>query len=211
MSEIRIEPIDPQEPSIEQINRVLELLEEGGVIVAPTETRYGLLARADKQIPAERLRRIKARSPEKPVAVFVGSVELIMHYARLNPAAQRLARFFLPGPLTLVVPAIGTWDKMIVPEEKIGIRVSSSPVIQALMERADFPLTATSANLSGADDNGRIEEIIAAFGDQVDLYLDGGPLVGATSTVVDCSDEEPLILRQGAIEADVIAAALQEG
>lgn len=206
--ELHVERIDPNAPAPALISRAVSELDRGGVVVAPTETRYGLLARADRSIPAERLRQIKQREAAKPIAVFVGSIEMIMHYGVLNPAAQRLARLFLPGPLTLVLQAVGTWDRMVVPEGKIGIRVSSSPVIQAIMELVDYPVTATSANVAGTDDNTRIDRISASLGDQVELYLDAGPLEAAASTVVDCSAGEPVILREGAVTVDEVAAGV---
>jgi len=209
VADVQIEKIDPNNPVMSLIERAIAALESGGVVVAPTETRYGLLARADKQMPTGRFLAIKPRSAGKPVAVFVGTVEMMMHYAEMNPIAQLLARVFLPGPLTVVVPAIGSWDRMIVPNRTIGIRVSSSPVIQAIMERVDFPVTATSANLPGDDDNSDVASIAATLGDRVDLYLDGGVLLGAPSTVVDCSQDEPVILRQGAIAADQILSAMK--
>jgi tRNA threonylcarbamoyl adenosine modification protein (Sua5/YciO/YrdC/YwlC family) len=82
---------------------------------------------------------------------------------------------------------------------KIGLRWSSSPVIDGLLRRLECPLTATSANISGRPDPESVEEIVSQFGDRVDLYLDAGPLTGPTSTVVDCSGEKPKILRDGAI------------
>lgn len=209
--ELHIERIDPNAPAPDLISRAVGELDRGGVVVAPTETRYGLLARADQKIPAERLRQIKQRDSAKPMAVFVGSIEMIMHYAVLNPAAQRLARLFLPGPLTMVLPAVGNWDPMVVAEGKIGIRISSSPVIQAIMELVDYPVTATSANVSGTDDNTRVDRISASLGNQIGLYLDAGPLEAAASTVVDCSTAEPIILREGAVTVDEIAAGVLGG
>lgn len=200
MSDVRVEKIDPQEPSQAMIEQAVGVLDAAGLVVAPTETRYGLLARADKKMPAERLAHAKRRAANKPISVFVGTVEMIVHYAELNPTAQRLARFFLPGPLTLVLRAIGKWHPMIAPVGKIGVRVSSSPVIQALMERVDYPVTATSANISGDEENETVEQIVEAFGEDVDLYLDSGSLTGMPSTVIDCSQEPPVVLREGAID-----------
>jgi L-threonylcarbamoyladenylate synthase len=207
----RILRINAGLPEAEIVETIISVLDDGGLVVAPTETRYGLLARADKQIPAERLMDVKDRSTEKPIAVFVGSVQMIMHYGRLNPASQRLAGLFLPGPLTLVVPAIGHWHEMIVPKDRIGIRVSSSPVIQAIMERADYPVTATSANAAGDENNMRIDQISEALADRIDLYIEGGVLEGMPSTVVDCCEDAPRILREGAIEPDAIMSAVRGG
>lgn len=208
MSETAIVTVNPHGPNPEVVRRVITVLESGGLVVAPTETRYGLLARADSRMPAERLAHAKRRAATRPVSVFVGSVELIMHFAVLDPVSLRLARIFLPGPLTLVLPAIGQWHQMIVPAGKIGIRVSSSPVIQGIMEQVDFPVTATSANISGDEENEEIDQIVEAFGSDVDMYIDGGRLDGPPSSVVDCTVKPPRILREGAIDPEAIEQAI---
>ena len=77
------------------------------------------------------------------------------------------------------------------------------------MERVDYPVTATSANISGDEENETIEQIFDAFGEDVDLYLDGGPLTGLPSTVVDCSQEPPTVLREGAIDPSEIERVAQ--
>jgi L-threonylcarbamoyladenylate synthase len=196
-------------PDPETINRAVDVLKAGALVVAPTETRYSLLGRADKAEVVEKVYRVKTRALSKPIAIFVGSLEMVTHYAELNPLAQFLAKLFLPGPLTLVLKGLPEWDNPVVHDGKVGIRISPAPVIQEIMERAGFPLTATSANLSGATELSSIDEISHAFGTAVDLYLDGGVLDGAPSTVVDCSGDLPRILRKGVVDKKEITAALR--
>ncbi|MBU8933024.1 MAG: threonylcarbamoyl-AMP synthase [candidate division Zixibacteria bacterium] len=209
MTEPNVKRIDSGEPAQALIDQAVRVLEDGGLVVAPTETRYGLLARADQAGPLQKVYRLKKRSTELPTAVFVGSIELMIHYANLNPIAQRLARLFLPGPLTLVLPAIGTYPDVVVTEDRIGLRVSSSPVIQKIIQCVGFPVSATSANISGEVTSGRCEEIAEIFGDEINLYLDAGRLAGQTSTVVDCCGPEPVVLRTGAISAADIEVAVK--
>jgi len=208
MSDPVVVKVNAESPDPTLVERAIAVLTSGGLVVAPSETQYGLLARADQDAALERAVGAKQRGAEKPMAVFAASVELIMHYASLNPPAQRLARLFLPGPLTLVLPVLGSWHTAIVPEGKIGIRVSSCPFIQATMERVDFPVTATSANIAGDQESSDVVPIARLLGDQVDLFLDGGPLPGPPSTVVDCCESEVKILREGAIDSEAIKAAL---
>lgn len=203
----RIVSVDQGNPSQAVIGEAVDILNAGGLLVAPTETRYGLLARADDRMPVDRLVHAKRRSAAKPVSVFVAAVDRISTCGRLNPTATRLAEWFLPGPLTLVLPAVGTWNPVIAPENKIGIRVSSSPLVAGIMSRVDFPVTATSANISGDEENERIDQIVESFGKDVDLYLDGGPLTGLPSTVVDCTVDPPRVLREGAIDPQTIERA----
>lgn len=198
-------------PESSVVSRAAECLTAGGLIVAPTETRYGLLARADVPAAAERLCRLKGRSHKAPLSVFLHSVSAIEAVAELTKGGVILARRFLPGPVTLVLPSRANLPSPVVIDGSIGIRVSSSPVIRSLTGHVDAPLTATSANPSGAPEAETIEEIVSSFGVSVDLYLDGGVLDGPVSTVVDCRDESIRILREGAVAAGDIHAALKEG
>jgi tRNA A37 threonylcarbamoyladenosine synthetase subunit TsaC/SUA5/YrdC len=99
----------------------------------------------------------------------------------------------------------------VVVDGSIGVRVSSSGLIAGLVRAAGTPLTATSANLSGAPDAETIDQITAVFGDGVDLYLDGGALTGPVSTVVDCRGDGVRVLRRGAIAAVEVEEELKEG
>ena len=209
MTEPNVKRIDPEEPAQALIDQAVSVLEDGGLVVAPTETRYGLLTRADQTEPLKKMYRLKKRSTDLPTAVFIGSIELMMHYANLNPIAQRLARLFMPGPLTLVLPSLGTYPDVVVRDDRIGLRVSSSLVVQKIMQCVGFPVSATSANISGEDTAERIEEIAELFGVEIDLYLNGGSLAGQTSTVVDCCGPEPVVLRAGAISAADIDMAVK--
>ena len=209
MTDQGVVAVDVDMPDLETIERAVDILRAGALVVAPTETRYGLLGRADKAEVVEKVYRAKKRPLSQPIAIFVGSLEMVTHYAELNPPAQFLARLFLPGPLTLVLKGLPEWDSPVARDDKVGIRLSPAPVIQEIMERVGFPLTATSANISGAAELSSIDEISQALGAAVDLYLDGGVLDGAPSTVVDCSGDPPKILRKGAVDEKEIMAALR--
>lgn len=198
---MKIDPVHPDDTALEEAAGILS---RGGLVVAPTETRYGLLARADLQPLLERLYAVKLRPLDQATAVMVGGAKDIEALGEMTPSARLLMERFLPGPLTLVLRARPDWPPPRVVEGKIGLRWSSSPVIDGLLRHVDCPLTATSANISGRPDPESVEEIVSQFGDRIDLYLDAGPLTGPTSTVVDFSGRTPRILREGAIpRADI--------
>lgn len=178
---------------------------DSGVVVAPTETRYGILVRADNDHAVQSLFEIKGRSQSNPTALFVGRVSDIARLGVVTPTAQELADTLLPGPLTLVLMARTNWGAPRVVNGKIGFRVSSSEFVSELIDAIESPITATSANLSGQPEREAISEIMADFGDRIDLYVDGGRLTGPVSTVVECIEEKWKILREGAIPADRIA------
>lgn len=207
-TEMKIISLDPVNPAMAPLSEAARLLQMGSLVVAPTETRYGLLARADRDDSLDRLCSVKGRSPRQPMSIFVSDPESIGRFAQLTPSAESLAKAFLPGPLTLVLPAAVRWGEPIVIDGKVGLRCSSSPIIAGILKYVDFPVTATSANKSGAPDLATAAEISDVFQNLVDLYLDAGPLRNQTSTVVDCCGAEIVILREGAVSTAAIQAAL---
>ena len=210
MRRIELVAVDAGSPDQNVIDRVAALLRQGGLVVAPTETRYGLLARADNNRTLGRLYKAKRRSRDVPTALFVKDYESVSEYGETNETTDRLASAFLPGPLTLVLRAIAGSHQSVVVAGKVGIRVSSSPVISSLLEQVDFPLTATSANVSGEPENETATEIATVFGESVDTYLDVGPLAGPVSTVIDCSHGTVQVVREGAISERRVRQVLGE-
>lgn len=180
------------------------MIADGGLVVAPTETRYGLLVRGDNDAAVDRLFELKGRQFTSPTALFVANKSDIARLGYVTPIAQDLIDEYLPGPLTLVLAARVDWRAPRVVDGKIGIRYSSSHLIGQLVEAVEAPLTATSANLSGHPNRETIHDIQTDFGERVDLYIDGGSLTGPVSTVVECVDSSYRILRAGAIPIEEI-------
>ncbi|MEW6051083.1 MAG: L-threonylcarbamoyladenylate synthase [Candidatus Zixiibacteriota bacterium] len=205
---MRVLELDTHAPPETVVGVIREALNSGELVVLPTETRYGILARADKPSSVDNLYRAKGRSGSSPTALFVKDLESMGKWGEITPAAQSLGKRFLPGPLTLVLRARVSWPPPLVVGGKIGCRYSSSVLIARLIEHIDYPITATSANRSGSPDKETIEEIRAELGDTVAIYVDGGKLSGPVSTVVDCSADPVIILREGAIPADEVRQAL---
>jgi len=193
-------------PESDVISSAAESLSSGGVLVAPTETQYGLLARADNRAAVDKVFRIKGRPHGMPVAVFVKDLDAARSIVNFDKDAEILAARFLPGPMTLVLPARATLMDSLVKDGKVGLRVSSCPVIRQLLLAVGHPLTATSANLSGQPAPVDISGIADSFGDSVDWYLDGGPLTGPPSTVV--STTPVVVHREGAVSKDEVLSAL---
>lgn len=200
--------IDYRNPDPAALSRAAALLRSDRLVVAPTETRYGLLCRADSAAALERLVRAKGRDRKQAVSVFVDSPASLWRLGEKTPAAALLAERFLPGPMTLVLRALVHWSAPIVIDGKIGLRLSDAPVILRILREAGGELTATSANRSGSPDLTSVDEIAAQLGDDVALYLDAGELDGRVSTVVDATTDPPVVLREGAISRLQLAEAL---
>lgn len=198
---------DPPDPSL--IERVVEILLDGGVAVLPTDTVYGLCAAVESEVGLERVFEAKGRDATKALPVFVGDLTQARTIAQFNAEAERLASAFWPGALTLVLrrrPGIG-WDLGGDPRT-IGIRWPKSRFLSEICLRAG-PTTSTSANISGTPEAKTISEAIEALGSRVDIYVDGGPSPNPLpSTVVSLLDD-PQILRVGAIPSSEILEKLR--
>ncbi len=199
----RLMTVDPDNPDSLAIADAAALLLAGQLVVAPTETRYGLLADAASPAALERLVGAKGRPANAPTAVFLPSWSTVNRIAQPTQEATALAEAFLPGPLTVIVTARQpeAWDQSIVRNGKIGVRISPAPVIRDILARVDRPLTATSANTSGAGEHDTIHQVQADLGETVALYLDSGVRRGVVSTVVDATQSPVRILREGALSA----------
>ncbi len=180
----------------------------GGLIVGPTDTRYGLMVCAGNQQALDRLFHLKGRQASHGVAMLVRSRDELAELGVLTDVSSRLADRFLPGPLTLVMSARQSWPPPRVVDGKIGLRLIDVPLIQRVLESVAQPLAATSANRTGQKDADSVQDIRAELGDEVDVYLDAGPLTGPASTVVDCTGATARVLREGAISAGDIERAV---
>ncbi|UCC45681.1 MAG: threonylcarbamoyl-AMP synthase [Candidatus Zixiibacteriota bacterium] len=200
--------IDYDEPDAGTLIRAAETLRDGDLVIGPTETRYGLMARADSKDAVSKAFELKRRSLDSATAVFIRDYADAGDLCATTGLADSLARAFMPGPLTLVLSAGDHLSRPIAVDGKVGIRVSSSPFVSGLMEQVDFAVTATSANISGGEDCDTIEEIRAGFADRVALYVDCGPLSGPPSTVVDCTGSRAVVLREGTISREMIQETL---
>ena len=194
--------VDPQRIDADAIARAAAVLRAGGVAAFPTETIYGLGARADQPDALARLAVVKGRRPDKPFAILVRDMDAARALTdTLPPVAERLMRRCWPGPLTIIVPSRD--------DGTIGLRCPDHPIAQALMRATGVPIAATSANRSGATEARTAADVVAALDGAIDLILDGGPCRrGQPSTVVDVTGDAWRLVRAGALDARAIAAAL---
>jgi L-threonylcarbamoyladenylate synthase len=191
------------------INEAAGALRRGELVVAPTETTYGLLARADSDAALKRLYDAKQRPDAMPTALFVRSIDELHQFADLSNDAIVLAKEFLPGPLTIVAKPNCTLPSQVIGLGTIGLRISPEPIIDALLEQIDFPVTATSANISGASNGSDPETIRTELSGHIALLIDVGIRDNEPSTVVDCTSNEIRIIRLGAIDEEQIRLVLR--
>ena len=203
--------IDPGNPEQALIDRAVEILSGGGVIAYPTETLYGLGAHAGNAEAVEKIFIIKGRPFAKPIALIMGNEENMEELVReVSPASRRLMEAFWPGALTLVFNASSRILPPLTAETgTIGIRISSHPIASAIAKTLHFPITATSANLSGEGECSTAEEVAERLKEKIDAIIDGGGARGGvSSTILDVTTDPPVIIREGTIPASSIYALL---
>ena len=191
------------------VRQAVELLRAGEVVALPTETVYGLAANALDAKAVSKIFKVKGRPAHNPIIVHVASVEMAKQCAAKWPAtADKLAKSFWPGPLTLVLPrAKEIPDIVTAGGTTVGIRWPSHPFIQAVIRECGFPLAAPSANLSGCVSPTNAGHVRKQLDGKISLIVDGGQSqVGIESTVLDLTVSPPQILRPGMIHEESLAA-----
>jgi L-threonylcarbamoyladenylate synthase len=199
--------VDPRHPDPTVLARAAALLRGGELVAFPTETVYGLGAHALDAAAVARIYAAKGRPAHNPVIVHVPSVEAARALAAAWPEpAERLAREFWPGPLTLVVPKTPEVPDLVTAGlPAVGLRVPSHPVALALLREAGVPVAAPSANRFTELSPTSAAHVERTLGDRVPMILDGGPAsVGIESTVVDCTGSRPRVLRPGVLALDAL-------
>lgn len=194
--------VSPLHPDLALLVRAAEVLRSGGLVAFPTETVYGLGADALSRDAVRRIFRAKGRPATNPLIVHVADVALARAVVAEWPeAAERLARAFWPGPLTLVLPrGEQVPDDVTGGLSAVGVRVPAHPVALGLLRAARIPVAAPSANRYMQISPTTADHVVAALGDSVDVVLDGGPTrVGIESTVLDLSRGVPTVLRPGGL------------
>ncbi len=196
---IRINPgmIEP-----DKIKKISQVLKMDGVIVYPTETFYALGANCFSKEAIQAIYRLKKRPPSKPLSVVISDLDMIQEIVSEIPKAfEPLIADFWPGPITLVLKAVPRVPKELCgPSGSIGVRLTEHEWLRSLVRHASFPITATSANISGKKDISNPADAWQEFNGKVDLIVDGGVTRGhLPSTVLDLSAKRARILREGAV------------
>ena len=195
------------------VKQAAALLCEGEVVALPTETVYGLAANAFDARAVERIYEIKGRPSHNPIIVHVASLEMANRcVSNWPPLAERLAKAFWPGPLTLVLPRAEQIPPIVTAGgPTVGVRWPSHPFIQAVISECGFPLAAPSANPSNQLSPTNAAHVEKFFGDKIKLIVDGGQSqIGIESTVLDLSVSPPHLLRPGMVHEPALLAVTGE-
>ncbi|MCF7804632.1 MAG: threonylcarbamoyl-AMP synthase [Candidatus Marinimicrobia bacterium] len=198
--------------SNETIQQAVQFLHDGEIIAYPTDTLFGLGVDALNEDAIDKLYVLKNRSKHRPMSIMVPQDSWRDWVRSINPAAEKLAEKYYPGPITLIMNAGDKLPKVMTryTNGTIGVRVPNHPVCLELLDDFSQPIITTSANLSNqpaAKNPGMIEEY---FGEGIAYIITEGPSPGGiASTIIDVSEKEPVVLREGAISEFSIWRTLQ--
>jgi len=192
------------EPAIKE---AAQIIKNGGIVVFPTETVYGIGVNALDETAIKKLYEVKERPLNKPISLLVNSMEMVEKIAKeISEVEYNIMKAFFPGPLTIILK-----KKDIVPNivtancETVGVRMPANEIALKLIEYAGTPIATPSANISGKPSGIDIKQIKEQFGEKVEYYIDGGTSqIGLASTIVQIIDEVPFILREGLITKEQI-------
>jgi len=190
--------INNQNPQLRLVRRAVETLREGGIIIYPTDTVYGMGCDLFNKRGIDRIYEIQRRDRKKPLSFVCADLKDISRYAKVTDDAYKIMRRLLPGPYTFVLEASRLVPKTILPKRQTtGIRVPDNAICQALIAELGSPIISASVK----DENGEllsdprmIEEL---FGRRVDMIIDGGIIAAKPSSVISILDEGTEILREG--------------
>ncbi|MCY3771818.1 MAG: L-threonylcarbamoyladenylate synthase [Gemmatimonadetes bacterium] len=198
--------LHPEHPQKRHVDRVVEALHRGGVIIYPTDTVYGLGCDIFNRKAINRIYQIKQAPAGKPLSFVCSDLKDLARYAKnISNASYRMMKRLLPGPYTFILEASRDVPKFMIGKRRtVGIRVPDNPICLEIVQALGRPVLSTSiaASDDGSDMNDA-EAIQSRYGKVVDVIVDGGVIVAEPSTVVDLTGGEPEILRASAGEADL--------
>lgn len=192
--------IYPENPNQRELEKVVDVLRNGGIIIYPTDTLYGIGCDALNVRAVEKICEIKGINPQKNnLSIICADMSDVSEYARISTPAFKLMRKNLPGPFTFILPTTSALPRIYKNRKTVGIRIPDNNIIREIVKLLGNPIMTTSIH----DENDEIEyttdpELIhEKWGETVDIVIDGGYGGIEGSTVVDYTDNEPEILRQG--------------
>jgi tRNA threonylcarbamoyl adenosine modification protein (Sua5/YciO/YrdC/YwlC family) len=191
--------LHPVNPEIRFINKAIKILKEGGVIIYPTDTVYGIGCDIFNKQALDRVKQIKGDSDIKLLSFICPNLKDIAKYAKVSDYAYKTMRKLLPGPYTFILPAARNVPKKLWSKRKtVGIRIPDHPIALRIVNAMGNPIVSTSTTTRKGELLVDPLEIRSVFDFQVDLMLASINIIGESSTVIDLSGEDPVIVREGA-------------
>jgi len=198
--------INPQNPQQRLIDRVVDILQSGGIMAYPTDTYYGIGCDIMNKRAIERIYQLRQRSKNKPFSFICADLKNISDYAKVSNYAYKTMRRLLPGPYTFILEGSKLVPKIMLTKRKTaGIRVPDHPICLQLVTGLGHPILSASAKTpEGASfhDPSLIQDF---YGHQLDVVIDGGPVPGRPSSVISLIDDAPEIIREGLGDVEIFS------
>lgn len=197
---MRIYELNPDNIDGRVIERIVEVLRHGGIVIYPTDTLYAMGCDALDAKAVEKLCRIKNINPERQMlSVVCSDISQASEYARIDNRAFRMLREYLPGPFTFVLPASTTLPRQFKGRRSVGIRIPANSIARAMADALGHPLLSSSVSPEDPEDIVSPSALAIEFDGRADLLIDGGAGTDTPSTIVDITDSaDPQVLREGA-------------
>jgi sua5/yciO/yrdC/ywlC family protein len=190
-----------------ELKEVIEVLDNDGLVIFPTETVYGIASKATSLKAVDKLYEAKKRPRDKAINIMVGDSKDISKYAKINSEIEaKIIEEFMPGGITLILDKVDDFGEgFTLSNNTIGVRIPNNTIALKILKNISFPLTVPSANISNKPSGTEVKDIIDDFRNTVDIIIDGGKSVDSIpSTIVRVEDNKINILRQGQISEDEI-------
>ena len=186
----------------DELENVIKVIEDGGVVIFPTDTVYGISANSLDEETIKKLFDLKERNDNKPICVLTSSVDKIKKIAYVRDEEQKIIDQYMPGALTIILDKKDNVSDVLTSNLKtVGVRIPNNEIALRILEKLEYPLATTSANISGKDAAVKKEDLITEFDGRVDIIIDGGITdLKVSSTIVKLDNNEIKILRQGTIK-----------
>lgn len=211
MQKNKILKLNPKKPALAKIKEAAQIIKNGGVVIFPTDTVYGLGTNALLPESVKRIYKIKKRPLHKPLILLIGSKAEVRKLAsEISSSAEKLIAKFWPGPLTLIFKASPLGCLITGGLGTISLRIPKNKIALALIKEAGVPVATTSANISSENSITNILSTTRTLKNRVDLIIDGGKSrLGIESTIVDVTTFPPQMLREGYIPKNKILKVLE--
>jgi tRNA threonylcarbamoyl adenosine modification protein (Sua5/YciO/YrdC/YwlC family) len=190
--------INPKNPQVRLIRKVVEVLEKGGVIGYPTDTIYGVGCDLFNPEAIRKIHRLKKMGKNKPLSFICADLKDISRYAYVSNSAYKIMKRLFPGAYTVILKATKLVPKVAMTKQNtVGIRIPDNKICLSLVKELGHPIISTSVSKTDEELYNDPAEIDERFGKQLDLVIDGGVIVAEHSSIIDLTDDVPNVIREG--------------
>ena len=188
----------------EELENTIKVLNNGGIVIFPTDTVYGIACDAFNETAIKKLFEFKERNNNKPICVLTTSTDKINKVAYIKEKEEELINKYMPGALTIILEKKENVSNILTSNlPTIGVRIPNNEIALKILENVDNPLAATSANLSGSQAGIEINDFIKEFKNKVDIIIDGGETeLKISSTIIKLNEDKVEVLREGIVKIE---------